>query len=418
MLRKFRVYEFKVPNRQEYRSLIRGLAGGYAHGGLLFEVYGLDWFEGAPPPLEQMVASNKVIGRNKGLGRYACAHSFTYQAGSAPGPDGTVEFTDHQSTSLALSNLGGAWDEPNPCVPEGDVGFPELDALLRTLTRRSFSTLLFVIDGIPWFGAPARPATYGLRKARGKYECALGYLSPSIAVSVIGYERSYTVRACFEVTPPEGAGGEPDESAHLARLVAMLGRPASATTHYAPGDEADRPLWDLAGRRFEEEMARVRGCHDEWCRGLPHRVEGKPVPPYYLTPPYTRPENVTKATNKALAQAMKDAPWRKDPRPSEDGQCFVRRDRFGNSFDLRVFIRKEGYYVQTALDYCGAIDPTKMLKMWIGLGCKEMYDTAEVPLFFENVLALAGRYFDALEEAYGRVMDETGALAYFHPDLA
>jgi hypothetical protein len=190
MLRTFKTYTFVLPNRVEYRQLIKELTETYDYEKLVFEIGNLDHLRytigKGSLSTEEMLASSKTMRRHKGLVRYAYAkHVSGHRA--AGQHDGRRIYVDFAETELTVSNLDNNWEEPNPCATTESIAPAELEGLLGSLSRNRFSTLLVCLDGIPWFGLP-KPATYGYNKAQGGYKRSIGYLSSSLAVSVLSYE--------------------------------------------------------------------------------------------------------------------------------------------------------------------------------------------------------------------------------------
>jgi hypothetical protein len=177
-------------------------------------------------------------------------------------------------------------------------------------------------------------------------------------------------------------------------------------TYYAPYHEDDREVWEVACASFDSEYERIAKMHDEWHEELPHRIEDSYR--YDLTEP-----KVSSETKKALTRTMKNTLWEKVPNvfipPIINYGHF---DCFGNSYKLLFLITRGGYKIQAGLVVRG-----KIHEKHIELDTKLMPDTDDIPRFLENILILADRYVDALSEAYGRVLDQTGTRAYLHPEL-
>jgi hypothetical protein len=198
MLRTFKVYRFVIPNRREYRQLIRELADGYQHEKVIFEISGID-FAAKETQLSyaEILAESATMKRIPKMGRFAFVR--TWEEGRISWDPEKREVTGHYSitkSELVASNLDASiWTEPNLAGVTDDVAFDELDTLLKGLSRMRFSTALVGFDGIPWFGESA-PATWGYQKAKAKYDGGSHYLSSSLIVS------APALRAAIPSLPP------------------------------------------------------------------------------------------------------------------------------------------------------------------------------------------------------------------------
>jgi hypothetical protein len=388
MLRTFKVYRFVIPNRREYRVLLRELEREYDFERVIFEVCCPD------TPYHKKKAPGAFVkglaAENTALQKQQDYWKFVY------------------TPELIVSNLDANWEHPNPNGITEGITFGELDAFCGRLTRTKFSSVLVGFDGIPWFGE-AVPATWGYQKAKSKYGGSYGggcnYLSSSLIVSVIGFENRYTLFASFEVTPREG-DAPLDETPHVERIEEMLGIGArEALTYYAPCREEDRAKWHVAHSTLMREYTTIYEERIWWLGELPHKIEhgtwcGEPK------------QNVSAETKRALARAMKDSLWAKASETSLSNE-YDRFDRFGNFYNLWFAITCEGHQIQV-----GLVSHGKFYMQAFDLGMEFMLDTDDIPRFLENIVLLAERYVDALSEAYGRALDESGTLAYFHPELA